>query len=115
MRLYGVIQALDPQECDTFSRKHDNILWYGKGDSWIFNSDDIRVESEVHSGGFNGEMNKNVSEGYTNKGKIPEDWWEFAVTSRFKVDGLKRTGYNTEKPFKLLERIIKATSMRTTS
>ncbi|SEA06952.1 adenine-specific DNA-methyltransferase [Alistipes timonensis JC136] len=93
-----------------FSRKHDNILWYGKGDSWIFNSDDIRVESEVHSGGFNGEMNKNVSEGYTNKGKIPEDWWEFAVTSRFKVDGLKRTGYNTEKPFKLLERIIKATS-----
>jgi adenine-specific DNA-methyltransferase len=93
-----------------FNRKHDNIFWYCKGQNWIFNSDDIRVESEVHSGGFKGEMNKNVSEDYSQKGKIPEDWWGFAVASRFKVDEVKRTGYNTEKPYKLLERIIKTAS-----
>ncbi len=93
-----------------FNRKHDTILWYARGDSWTFNADEIRVASNVHSGGFQGEMNKASSKDYTEKGKIPEDWWEFAVASRFKVDGKRRTGYNTEKPFKLIERIIKAAS-----
>jgi adenine-specific DNA-methyltransferase len=93
-----------------FSRKHDNIFLYSKGEERIFNDDDVRVDSEVHVGGFNGEMNKDVSTGYSDKGKIPEDWWEFAVSSRFKVDGVKRVDYATEKPFKLLERVIKASS-----
>lgn len=93
-----------------FNRKHDNILWYSKGSDWTFNADDIRVESEVHSGGFQGLMDNSVSGEYSNKGKIPEDWWEFAVASRFKVDGTMRTGYPTEKPYKLISRIIEAAS-----
>ena len=93
-----------------FSRKHDTIYWYSNSDVHIFNADDVRVPSEVHSGGFNGEMSKDDSGAYSNKGKIPEDWWEFAVSSRFKVDGVNRVEYATEKPFKLLERIIKASS-----
>ena len=44
------------------------------------------------------------------EGKVPEDWWEFAIAARFPVDGVKRTGYPTEKPVALLERIIKASS-----
>jgi len=39
-----------------------------------------------------------------------DDWWKFAVASRFKVDSKKRTGYLTEKPYKLIERIIKTAS-----
>ncbi len=122
-----------------FNRKHDNILWYTKGNNWVFNGDDVRMKSEVHVGGFNGEMDSSVSTGYTEKGKIPEDWWElfhteedfidemkklyadyknvqdddwwkFAVASRFKVDSKKRTGYLTEKPYKLIERLIKTAS-----
>lgn len=93
-----------------YSRKHDTIFYYKMSDEWIFNADDIRVESEVHSGGFKGEMDNSSSSKYTEKGKIPEDWWEFAVSSRFKVDGAKRVDYATEKPYKLLERIIKASS-----
>ena len=93
-----------------FSRKHDTIYWYSNSDVHIFNADDVRVPSEVHSGGFNGEMSKDDSGAYSSKGKIPEDWWEFAVSSRFKVDGVNRVEYATEKPFKLLERIIKASS-----
>lgn len=93
-----------------FNRKHDNIFWYSKGDQWTFNSDDIRVASEVHVGGFNNEMTSAVSGSYENKGKIPEDWWEFAVAARARVDGQKRTGYSTEKPHKLLDRIIKTAS-----
>lgn len=43
-------------------------------------------------------------------GKIPEDWWEMAIAGRYPNDGIKRVGYPTEKPFKLLERIITATT-----
>ena len=93
-----------------YNRKHDTILWYTKGDSWTFNADEIRIESEVHQGGFNGEMGASESNRYSERGKIPEDWWEFAVAARIPVDGKKRMGYPTEKPEKLLNRIIKASS-----
>ena len=122
------------------NRKHDTILWYSKSvDNWVFNGDDVRMESDVHVGGFNGEMGKESSADYTEKGKIPEDWWEIvynqsdleselrtyykegyvnnnadwfkaAVAARIRVDGKKRTGYLTEKPYKLIERIIKMAS-----
>lgn len=95
-----------------FSRKHDTIFWYSLSADHIFNADDIRIESQVHSGGFNGEMKKEDSDSYSSQGKIPEDWWEFAVSSRFKVDGVNRVDYATEKPFKLLERIISASSSK---
>ncbi|AKK73624.1 hypothetical protein OK18_14360 [Chryseobacterium gallinarum] len=121
-----------------YNRKHDNILWYSKSNSdWIFNGDEVRMSSEVHVGGFNNEMNINVSNEYTDRGKIPEDWWEMgrdkeefveemsnlydeyakikdknwwkmAVAARIRVDGKKRSGYLTEKPYKLIERFIKA-------
>lgn len=93
-----------------YNRKHDTILWYSKSNSWIFNSESIRVASEVHQGGFKGEMGAAESSSYTEKGKIPEDWWEFAVAARIPVDGKKRMGYPTEKPEKLLSRIIEASS-----
>lgn len=121
-----------------YNRKHDNILWYSKSASdWIFNGDEVRMSSEVHVGGFNNEMNANVSSEYTDRGKIPEDWWEMgrdkeefveemsnlydeygkiqnknwwkmAVAARIRIDGKKRSGYLTEKPYKLIERFIKA-------
>ena len=123
-----------------YNRKHDSILWYSKSsNSWIFNGDDVRMESEVHVGGFDNAMSAAVSDSYTSKGKIPEDWWEvgrekdefieemgmlydeyqkiqnkdwwkIAVAARIRVDGKKRTGYLTEKPYKLIERLIKAHS-----
>lgn len=121
-----------------YNRKHDNILWYSKSSSkWIFNGDEVRMSSEVHVGGFNNEMSADISSDYTNKGKIPEDWWEMgrdkeefveemsklydeydkikdknwwkmAVAARIRIDGKKRSGYLTEKPYKLIERFIKA-------
>ncbi len=119
------------------NRKHDTILWYSRSPSeWVFNGNDIRLKSEVHAGGFKGEMNADMSSGYAEKGKIPEDWWELfhtpedladelrrlsqeqknincddwfkaAVAARIRVDGVQRTGYLTEKPYKLMERLIR--------
>ncbi len=119
------------------NRKHDTILWYSRSpNEWVFNGNDIRLKSEVHAGGFKGEMSSHVSSSYTEKGKIPEDWWETfhtpedlaeelrrlseeqkkiddadwfkaAVAARIRVDGVQRTGYLTEKPYKLMERLIR--------
>ncbi len=97
-----------------FNRKHDNILWYTKSDNWIFNDNDIRMaHSEKTKENFKDGLRGSgfIGDNYElNDGKIPEDWWEMAIAQRFPVDGIKRTGYPTEKPWALLERIIKASS-----
>ena len=101
-----------------FPRKHNTILWYAKGESWTFNDMEIRVPySEKTKANFQKGLEgssydgKNAyKEGQDLIGKIPEDWWEFAIAQRFPVDGVKRVDYPTEKPWALIERIIKASS-----
>jgi hypothetical protein len=41
------------------------------------------------------------------RGKVPEDWWYFPVVARLHNE---RTGYPTQKPTALLERIVLASS-----
>ncbi len=41
------------------------------------------------------------------RGKVPEDWWYFPVVARLHNE---RTGYPTQKPVALLERIVLASS-----
>jgi hypothetical protein len=43
------------------------------------------------------------------RGKVPEDWWYFPVVARLHSE---RTGYPTQKPMALLERIVRASSRR---
>lgn len=111
-----------------FTKKHDTIFFYAKNKgSHIFNDKDIRVEHSektkdnykkgLAGSGFSAEsINTREKETYADEtnlnklGKIPEDWWEMAISARYPVDGIKRTGYPTEKPLPLLERIIKACS-----
>jgi len=98
-----------------FSRKHDTIFWYANGDKWTFNADATRVahhdktrsnfKAGLKGSGFIADT-YDLAEG----GKIPEDYWNIAVAARFPVDGVRRTGYATEKPWPLLERIILAAS-----
>ena len=96
-----------------FNRKHDNILWYSKTyNIWKFNADAVRIpHDEKTTGNFKqGLRGSGFIAGDYNlaDGKIPEDWWEMAIAGRYPNDGVKRVGYPTEKPFKLLERIINA-------
>ena len=98
-----------------FNKKHDTIFWYSKCDEYLFNNQSIRVAHDektldnfkkgLEGSGF-------ISDNYDldAKGKIPEDWWEMAIAGRFPKDGVKRVDYATEKPWALLERIIKASS-----
>lgn len=84
---------------DRWPRKHDNILWYSKSDEWVFNRDEIDRIPYMAPG--------LVSPEKAAQGKFPTDvWWMTIVPTA----GPERTGYPTQKPEKLLERIISASS-----
>jgi len=92
-----------------FPSKHDTIFLYSKGKTNTFNADAIRVPYEG-TGGYvsKGRNIVNGKEYKTNPlGKIPEDWWDIAALN---PEAKERLGYPTQKPEKLLERIIKASS-----
>lgn len=92
-----------------FNRKHDTILFYTKSDQYTFNVDDVRIpysESTVET------FNSSPKAGFgkqpdLERGKVPEDWWYFPVVARLHSE---RTGYPTQKPESLMERIILASS-----
>ena len=98
-----------------FNRKHNTIYWYTKsGDRWIFSDMSIRIphhdktadnfKDGLEGSGFRGDSYE------LPKGKVPESWWKLAIAPRFPVDGIKRVGYPTEKPWALVERIINTSS-----
>ena len=98
-----------------YSRKHNTIYWYSKSkESWIFEDVAIRIaHHEKTSDNFKVGLEGSGFRADTYElpeGKIPESWWEMAIAQRFPVDGIRRTGYPTEKPWALVERIIKGSS-----
>ncbi len=93
-----------------FNRKSDSIFWYSKGKVWTFNGDDVRMPFKKSKQGLvkaMGDFSKEDVEEYQKKGKIPENWWEMRIAARSKTE---YTGYPTQKPLMLLERIITASS-----
>ncbi len=92
-----------------FNRKHDTILVYTKSKQYIFNADAVRVPyNQVTVQTF--ESSPRAGFGKVpnlKRGKVPEDWWYFPVVARLHRE---RTGYPTQKPEALLERIILASS-----
>ena len=97
-----------------FAKKHDIILRYSKSQELTFNVDDVRVPYSEESQerlrytarAFRGERTYDT---YTmnEAGKHPEDWW---VMQPLMPSEKERVGYPTQKPLKLMDRIIKASS-----
>lgn len=80
--------------------KHDNILWYAKDpERYVYRYDDIdRVP--YMAPGLVGPEKAAV-------GKVPTDvWWNTIVSP----NGREKTGYATQKPLAILERIVKVHS-----
>jgi DNA modification methylase len=95
-----------------YNRKHDSIYWYSvKAKGFKFCEDQVRIpHDEKTQANFRAGLSGSgfIGENYDlPEGKIPEDWWEMAIAARFPVDGIRRTGYATEKPWQLVERILK--------
>jgi site-specific DNA-methyltransferase (adenine-specific) len=92
-----------------FNRKHDTILVYTKGDGYTFNADAVR---EPYHPNTVKTFGSSPRAGFgkvpdLERGKVPEDWWYFPVVARLHSE---RTGYPTQKPEALLERIVLASS-----
>ncbi len=86
-----------------FARKHDTIFFYTKSNRWTFNVDDVRVPYKWTKG----QRRADGSERNYEKGKLPDD---VIVLNSIMPWASEHTGYPTQKPLKLLERIIKASS-----
>jgi DNA modification methylase len=92
-----------------FNRKHDTILCYTKSKDYTFNADVVR---EPYNPNTVNTFKSSPKAGFgkipdLERGKVPEDWWYFPVVARLHSE---RTGYPTQKPEALLERIILASS-----
>ena len=81
-----------------WSAKHDNILWYAKDpDRYTFNYDAIDRIPYLAPGLVGPEK--------AARGKTPTDvWWHTIVT------GKEKTGYSTQKPLDIIQRIVRVHS-----
>ena len=97
-----------------FARKHDIIFRYSQTETVTFNVDDVRIPYSEDSS----ERLQYVARSFRStgtydsyeenpKGKHPEDWWPMQPIM---PSSKERTGYPTQKPLALLERIIQASS-----
>jgi len=104
-----------------FGRKHDTILWYARGDAWAFYPDAVRVPRRggshmrvVQDGGVAVQEKTDRKTGRVYRypvpaGKVPEDWWIDIETLNH--SDRERTGWPSQKPERLLERILSAVTI----
>ena len=80
--------------------KHDNILWYAKDpEDYTFNYEDVDRIPYMAPG--------LVSPEKAARGKTPTDvWWHTIVPT----NGREKTGYPTQKPLGIVERIVRVHS-----
>ena len=104
-----------------FNRKHDTIFWYSMGEAWTFNKDAVRLpykdpnQRPRQRFDTGGHFEDEAIDAMRQKGKVPESWWPqepgngLCIVPRMRKQD---TGYKTQKPEALLERIIRAASNR---
>lgn len=91
-----------------FARKHDNILWYSKSDTWTFNyMKYMRPLPKKPSMGSHKQMIEKDGIWYSEVGM--DDVWDISGVFNMAKEYI---GYPTQKPEALLERIIRCASQR---
>jgi DNA modification methylase len=104
----------------SFGKKHDTILWYANGRDYAFYADAIRIARKAGSHmrvrtedgvAFQEKTDRKTGRVYRypiDRGKVPEDWWTDIETLNH--SDRERAGWPTQKPERLLERLLLATT-----
>jgi DNA modification methylase len=105
----------------SFGKKHDTILWYGKSSDYAFYPDSVRVARKPSShmrvvldddgAPVQEKTDRRTGRVYRyplDQGKVPEDWWIDIETLNH--SDRERMGWPTQKPERLLERLILSTT-----
>lgn len=113
--------SIGGKSANQYARKHDSILWYSKAEKqWTFNDEHARIPrksgSHMKTITRNGEIFQVKKDKTTGKvyeyplsaGKIAEDYW--TDIEQLNREDKERVGWDTQKPLKLLNRIIKVHS-----
>lgn len=105
-----------PSNSKNFQEMHDNLLWYAKkkDSDRIFNKE-YEEASESYMKRFGGKTqildtetgSRKITSDEETKGMPLRDVWDISIIAGV---GAERTGYPTQKPEALLERIIKVCS-----
>ena len=106
-----------------YGRKHDTILLYSKSPNYTFNGKDkdvivqrklnTHMRTKIDEDGREYQEKTDKKSGkvyryYVDEGKVPEDYW--TDIEQLNREDAERVGYATQKPSKLLTRIIAASS-----
>ena len=93
-----------------FGKKHDTLLFYSKSGGYGFNPQYRPYSEGTLQRGLT-QYKKDLNEAYIlrEEGAIQNDWWS-DITPLLSPTQKERTGYPTQKPLELYERIIKASS-----
>ncbi|MEW9095246.1 MAG: site-specific DNA-methyltransferase [Clostridiaceae bacterium] len=89
-----------------FANRHEEIIWFVKTSKYIFNLDDVRVKYDQETLELY-KRDKRLNIDNLHKGKNPTNVWEI---SRLNSNSKERVGHSTQKPEKIIERIVKSMS-----
>jgi len=101
-----------------FKRKHDTLLFYSRSHDTKFNRQSKPVVNPkrykyVDEDGRYYDVNGQGNRYYLDEGQTCDDVWTYIQEKQFQQinsQSKERTGYPTQKPLRLLQRIIKASS-----
>ena len=99
-----------------FPRKHDTIFFYSKSEEYHFNPDAVRrpyKATYTAARGVHADKSKDDTakkRAAHERGTVPTSWWADGQLSNISAYRKELTGYPTQKPWALAERIIKAAS-----
>jgi len=89
---------------ESFLRRHETILWYSKGDEYIFNLDAVRIPQKYPGKlGYKGDRSGQYS--CNPLGKNPGDVW---IIPNVKSNYVEKTAYLCQFPIEIPERLILA-------
>lgn len=106
---------------EMFARKHDNILFYSKSEKWLFNNEDeilqvpkkpdSHMRTVIDEFGMQWQEKTDAKSGKVYRyplTKLAEDYW--TDIEQLNWEAVERVSYPTQKPIKLLQRIIASTT-----